>query len=189
MENLEDRNLLSVMADVPVAAQHTLSSGPITIDPIVQGAKLNNSAGPKYDTQTTVVSVSPTGPVFGELMKFEAKINCSGSSSALSGNITFKDTVNGEITSTITTAVNGPPGVIVFVYDRWLPAGSNSITAQYNGDATHNPSPPSSAYPVTVKQASTTTVIASQNLSSGQPIILTATVSPVAPGAGRPRAP
>ena len=123
MENLEDRNLLSVMADVPVAAQHTLSSGPITIDPIVQGAKLNNSAGPKYDTQTTVVSVSPTGPVFGELMKFEAKINCSGSSSALSGNITFKDTVNGEITSTITTAVNGPPGVIVFVYDRWLPSG------------------------------------------------------------------
>ena len=65
--------------------------------------------------------------------------------------------------------------------------GSDSITAQYEGDTNFAPST-SPATTVTVSQASTSTTLEPSvtSLVSGQEMTLTATVAAVSPGAGTP---
>src|SRR5205823_9153493 len=69
-----------------------------------------------------------------------------------------------------------------------LAAGPHTITATYGGDSSFSASPPSDPLTQTVNQASTTTTLASSLSPSvfGQPVTVTATVAPVAPGAGTP---
>jgi hypothetical protein len=67
-----------------------------------------------------------------------------------------------------------------------LPFGVNNITASYVGDANFNGST-SAILSQTVKALTTTSVVSSPNPAVfGQPVTFTATVSPVAPGAGAP---
>src|SRR5205823_2886450 len=69
-----------------------------------------------------------------------------------------------------------------------LGVGTHVIFATYQGDTVFAASPPSVTFTQTVTQAPTTTTLASSANPSvlGQPVTVTATVAPVAPGAGTP---
>ncbi|MGP8006697.1 MAG: beta strand repeat-containing protein, partial [Acidimicrobiales bacterium] len=126
---------------------------------------------------TTTASASPDATVFGQPTTITATVPPGAT-----GTVTFTGpggvnlcppsvTVSGG-TATCTTAV--------------LPVGNDTVAVAYSGDATYGPS--STTTTVDVSRASTTTsVTSSKNPSSaGGTVTYTATVSPVAPGAGTP---
>ncbi len=135
---------------------------------------LTVNAAPITST-STVLSLSPSSAVFGQNVSLTATV----SPSAATGSITFN-----EGTTTLGTAAL-VAGVATLA--KSLPVGAHSITAAYGGDSTR-PASTSSAVTLIVNQASTTTsVVASANsVPQGQPITFTASVQPVAPGAGVP---
>ncbi|MBA6435311.1 Ig-like domain-containing protein [Streptomyces sp. GMR22] len=99
----------------------------------------------------------------------------------------------GTPTGTVTFVVSGGPtltgtlsGGTASVTASGLTVGTHIVTATYNGDANFTPSTGTTA--VVVIQASTTTSVTSAPDPStlGQPVTFTATVTPVAPGAGVP---
>jgi hypothetical protein len=113
---------------------------------------------------TTVVSGAPSPSTYGQAVTFTATV------SAGSGSVQFQ--VDGADSGVPVGLVNG-------VAQRSLAnlsAGSHTIVAIYGGDATHLGST-SSSVTQTVAVASTTTTLATTG---------TATVAPVAPGAGVP---
>jgi len=121
---------------------------------------------------TTTVTSSLNPSAFGQQVTFSATVNPP---SGATGTVTFMDGA-----STLgTTALNGS-GVATFSTST-LAVGPHSITAQYNGDATHTGS---TSLPLsqTVNKATTTITLASDDnpAKTGQPVTFTATVSPSA---------
>jgi hypothetical protein len=128
------------------------------------------------------ISSSPNPSIFGQSVTFTATVSAGGTGAGTpTGTVTFKDGTNtlgaGALSSglaTLTTSV--------------LLAGSHTnVTAAYGGDGNFATST-SSSFTHTVNQAGTTTSLASSANPSvfGQPVIFTATLSAVAPGAGTP---
>jgi len=119
---------------------------------------------------TTTVTSSLNPSAFGQQVTFSATVNPP---SGATGTVTFMD---GALTLG-TTALNGS-GVATFSTST-LAVGPHSITAQYNGDATHTGS---TSLPLsqTVNKATTTITLASDDnpAKTGQPVTFTATVSP-----------
>jgi hypothetical protein len=94
--------------------------------------------------------------------------------------VTFKDGATVLGTSTLSA------GTATFTTST-LAAGTHAITAAYGGSTNYNGST-SSVLTQTVKKATTSTaVVSSKNPSvTGQSVTFTATVTPLAPGAGTP---
>jgi hypothetical protein len=138
-------------------------------------ASLTQTVGPT----TTAVTASPSTAVFGQPVTLTATVTATNGGTP-TGTVTFKSgntvlgtgTLSGG-TASLTTAA--------------LPVGTDSITAVYGGDANYAGST-SAAFSESVKKASTTTALASSANPStvGQTVTFTATLSPVAPGAGTP---
>jgi uncharacterized delta-60 repeat protein len=131
---------------------------------------------------TTVVTSSANPSVFGQLVIFSATVNpVAPGAGTPGGTVTFMDGA-----STLgTSEVNGS-GVANFGADGLTP-GSHSITAVYGGDSDFTGST-SPALSQVVNKASTTTMLASavNPTRYGQLVTFSATVNPVAPGAGTP---
>ena len=130
-------------------------------------------------TTTLAASVNPS--VFGQQVSFTATVSPVGSSSPTpTGVVTFSDGATTLGTATISS------GTAIFITSS-LTVGSHSITAAYGGDSNFAPS---TSIPLTqvVSQAGTATTVSASPSSSlfGQPVILTANVGVVAPGAGTP---
>src|SRR6202008_421471 len=142
----------------------------------------NPQAVNKADTATTVTSsVNPS--VFGQSVTFTATVSAvaPGAGTPI-GTVTFLDGGSPIGTGTLS-------GGIATFSTSALAAGSHTITTSYGGDGNFNGSTGSlTGNPQVVnKTNSTTTVTSSQNPSIfGQSVAFTATVSPVAPGAGTP---
>jgi len=135
---------------------------------------------------TTAVTSNANSSVFGQPVTFTATVSTAGSGTP-TGNVQFFDgatpiggavALNGSGVATVTTSS--------------LSVGNHTITAQYAGASdvctgTFNSSSGNlNSNPQIVNKASTTTnVISSTNpVGTGQSVIFTATVSPIAPGAG-----
>ena len=124
---------------------------------------------------TTTVTSSLNPSAYGQQVTFSATVTPSPGAG---GAVMFMDGGLLLWTSTLDAS-----GVATFSIST-LAAGSHSITAQYNGDATHTGST-SSALSQTVNKAATTITLASNDNPSktGQPVTFTATISPsAAPG-------
>jgi hypothetical protein len=130
---------------------------------------------PKYKL-TDVSSLNPA-PV-NQPVTFTATLAAIGKGAVPTGTVTFED--GGTVLQTV-TVVNGQAS-----YTTSFPAVANHfITAAYSGDGTYAPG--STTLVESVLYGSTTAVVSSPNPSVfGQPVTLTATVSPVAPGSGTP---
>ena len=129
----------------------------------------------------TTVSASANPSVFGQPVNFTATVSPGGPSALTpTGTVTFSD--QGTIVGTATLS----SGTAIF-NTASLAVGTHSITAAYAGDSNFAPST-SIALTQVVSQAGTTiTVSASPSPSIlGQPVMLTANVGPLAPGAGTP---
>lgn len=155
----------------------------VDIDDIGMGAGGIASTNQASTTTTLAGPASPT--VFGQSVIFTATVSVVAPGTGNpTGSVTFMDgsktlgsgtlsTENGVTTASLTTST--------------LPAGSHSIIAIYSGDANVAGST-STALSATVNKASTTTTLTpSANAPvAGQTVTLTAIVSAVSPGSGKP---
>ena len=126
-------------------------------------------------TSTTAASASPSTTVFGQGTTITATVPA-----AATGSVVF--TGPGDVTLCTATVSDGTATCDTTV----LPVGTDTVGVAYLGDPTYGPS--STTTSVTVTKAGTTTaVISSINPSvAGGGVTYTASVAPVAPGAGAP---
>ncbi|HEY6968146.1 MAG TPA: Ig-like domain repeat protein [Candidatus Angelobacter sp.] len=158
----------SVTASDTTAGSGNTSTAPLTVV--------------KADTSTTVTSsVNPS--VFGQSVTFTATVSAVAPGAGTpTGTVTFLDGGSPIGTGTLSG------GIATFATSA-LAAGNHTITTNYGGDVNFNGSTGSlTGNPQVVNKANTaTTVTSSVNPSVfGQSVTFTATVSPVAPGAGTP---
>ncbi|WP_330347892.1 Ig-like domain repeat protein [Streptomyces sp. NBC_00582] len=126
----------------------------------------------------TLVSSSPDPSVVGQPVTLTATVIPIGAGSP-TGTVTF--VVSGG--PTVTAPVVG--GTATATVNN-LSVGNHTVTATYSGD-THFTSSTGSTVQVVIQASTTTTVTSSPDPSTfGQTVNITATVAPVAPGAGTP---
>jgi Bacterial Ig-like domain (group 3) len=132
---------------------------------------------PASTTTTLVPSVSQA--TFGQSVAFKATV--TDGTSTPTGTVTFKD--GSAVLATMTLDASGTATYT----SSALTVGAHSLVATFNGSSSYSPSP-SSKLAISVAQAATTTALAGSTSSpaAGQLVTLTATIAPVAPGAGAP---
>lgn len=146
-----------------------------TSDPITQ--TVNKAA-----TTTSLLSNAPNS-VFGQPVTFTASVSVTApGAGAPSGTIVFKDGASVIGTQPVSSAT----GEQASITTTGLAVAQHAITATYSGDGSFLTS--SSSVVQKVTRALTSTVVASSAnpAQNGQAVQFTATVSPVAPGAGSP---
>lgn len=147
-----------------------------------------SSASPLTETVTqsssaSVALASSANPaVYGQASTITATVTPGGGS----GQPTPTGTVTFSVDGTAGSPVTLSGGTVSYALPVLTP-GAHNVTAAYSGDATY---PAASSNPLTqsVNQAATTTTLASSANPSaiGAPVTFTASVAPVAPGAGSP---
>jgi hypothetical protein len=133
-------------------------------------------------TATPAIVASPTSVVFGQTVTFTTTVTPVAPATVTpTGLVDLYDTNTGAFVEV--TLSNGSA-----TYTTTLPVGPHSVYAAYRGDVNYGFYPSYTPANVTVAKANTTTkVITSQpSTTLGQPVTLTASVAPVAPGAGTP---
>jgi hypothetical protein len=136
----------------------------------------------KASTKTTLTSSSPTA-VFGQPVTFTAVVSVlAPGAGSPSGTIVFKDgsTVIG------TQPVSSSTGEQASITVSNLSVAQHAISAVYSGDDDFNGSTGNVSQTVTRAQTSTVIASSANPAASGQGVQFTATVTPVAPGAGNP---
>ncbi|WP_336053081.1 Ig-like domain repeat protein [Streptomyces sp. CA2R101] len=150
----------------------------------------NYTASSGTDTQsvskaatTTAVVSSPDPTVAGQPTTLTATVaSVAPGAGTPTGTVTFDF---GDGTSPVTAALSGGTATVAHTYTG-TSGSPYTLTGTYNGDANYTTS--HGADTQTVGRAATTTSLVSAPDAGvvGQPITLTATVAPVAPGAGTP---
>jgi trimeric autotransporter adhesin len=159
----------SITADYSGDSNFTASTSAAMSVPVTQAAS------------TTILSFSPTSLVTGESVTLTATVSAvSPATGTPTGTVEF---FNGTTSLGTGTLSNG----VATLATTALPAGINSVTAQYEGDSNFQTST-TGVLSVPVNQASTTTTLTAFPVSpiSGQSVTLTATVAAVSPGVGTP---
>ncbi len=155
------------------------------VNTTLTGWSLTFTLAPAATTTSVTSNANPS--VFGQPVTFTATVSTAGLGTP-TGNVQFFD---GATPIGSPTALNGS-GVAALTLSN-LTVGNHTITAQYAGatgacTGTFNSSTGSlTGNPQVVNQASTTTGLTSNQtnpVGTGVPVTFTATVSPVAPGAG-----
>ena len=134
------------------------------------------------DVPTVTVNVSPNPNVIGQPVAATATVTATAPGSGTpSGTITFLDGLTNLGTANL---VNGQASFTI----SQLTSGLHSIMATYAGDGSFSQN--SGTAGITVNKASTITSLSSSANPSNfnQAVTFTATVSPMAPGAGTPTA-
>jgi hypothetical protein len=164
----------------------TLAGGTHAITAVYSGATgfaPSTSSGtdeivnPASTTTALVASANPA--TFGQSVSFTATVTAS--TGTPTGTVTFKD--GSTVLATLTL---GASGTATYTSSA-LTVGAHSLVATFNGSSSYTSSP-SSSLAFAVAQATTTTALAGSTSSpaAGQLVTLTATIAPVAPGAGAP---
>src|SRR5581483_2919589 len=131
---------------------------------------------------TTALTSAPNPSVFGQAVLFTATVTAVAPATGTpTGTVSFM-----EGATTLGMGALDGNGQATFTTSA-LAVGPHTITAVYSSDETFATST-SPAITQTVNPASTTTALMSAPNPSefGQPVLFTATVTPVAPGAGFP---
>lgn len=179
---------LDPSSNIYVTGDTASANFPVTSNPLQSTYGGNNdafvaklSAASTSAATTTNVAASRNPSVFGQQVSFTVTVSPSSPSSLTpSGSVTINDG------STTLGTVALTSGAAIFNTST-LALGSHSITASYSGDSNFAAS---ASTPLTqfVNQGTTTaSVSASPNPGIvGQPVTLTATITPVAPAIGTP---
>lgn len=136
----------------------------------------------KASTSTSLVS-SASPSVFGQPVTFTASVavNAPGAG-APAGTIVFKDGTTVIGTEPVGPGTGGEASITV----SDLAVGQHAISATYSGDASFNGSAGNAPQQVTRAQTTVTLESSANPAQNGEGIQYTATVAPVAPGAGVP---
>ncbi|HET9423408.1 MAG TPA: Ig-like domain repeat protein [Nocardioides sp.] len=136
----------------------------------------------KAATKTTVTT-SGSPSVFGQPVTFTASVSVQAPGAGdPSGTITFTDGSTVIDTQPVSSATGGQASITV----SNLSVAQHAITAAYDGDDSFQGSNGSVTQKVNRAQTSTVVTSSANPSQSGQAITFTATISPVAPGAGDP---
>ena len=142
---------------------------------------LSVSSAHALSSTTTTVTSSQNPSSFGQPVNFTATVTGAGTPT---GTVTFLLSGPGGFLFTDTEPLN-PGGQATSAFAT-PPVGATSVTATYNGDINFSSSSGNISQIVT-PDATTTTLVSSANPSAfGQPVTITATVTPNAPGSGFP---
>ncbi|MBC9726967.1 Ig-like domain repeat protein [Streptomyces sp. TRM68367] len=181
------------LADGVAVVSHTYTTAtgspyPVTAFYTSDNAELSSSVG--YDTQTvnpaptsTAVGSSAEPSLPGEPVTFTATVTPhAAGADAPAGTVSFDF---GDGTARVAAPVEDGTAVITHAYATTV-GSPYTVTAAYDGDADFAGSADTAAH--TVDQASTSVAVASVPDPSvvGEPVAFTATVAPLAPGAGTP---
>src|SRR5882672_3283248 len=130
------------------------------------------------NTETTTVLASSQNPsVFGQAVTFSVSVSSHGATPT--GTVAFLDGATGIGTGTL-----DPSGRATFTISS-LAVGTHSIMASYGGNTNFSASSSSPLSQIVSKDAATVTLNSSANPGVfAQPLVVTATVSAAAPGAG-----
>jgi uncharacterized repeat protein (TIGR01451 family) len=134
---------------------------------------------------TMSVTASPTTPQFGQPVTLTANVSSGAGLSGIAsptGQVTFTMPNPTFFGPPVTLGTGSLSSGAASINVATLPVGTTIVTAQYGGDS--NWTAASRTVSVTVSQAATSTVL-SLAMASGK-VSLTASVGPVAPGAGAP---
>jgi hypothetical protein len=172
-------------AGLAVGSGHTISAsylGDVNYEASASSAASHAVA--KAATSTALGS-SPVPSVFGQSVTLTATVSVTSPGAGTpTGTVEFKDG-SSDITGCASQSVD-LTGVATCTVSS-LAVASHSVTAIYSGD-TNFQSSSSSALSDSVNRASSATLLATStpNVTLGQPLTITATVTVVAPGAGVP---
>ncbi|MCK8438938.1 hypothetical protein G3I77_39995, partial [Streptomyces sp. D2-8] len=165
------------------------ASSPYTVTVAYGGdADFTNSTGTNTHTvnrafTTTSVTSAPDPSVVGEPVTFTATVApLAPGAGTPTGTVTF---TFGDGTTPLTVPLTDGSATATHTYTT-RPGGPAEVTATYDGDLDFIPSTGAALH--TVERASTTTTVVSVPDPSvvGEPVTFTATVAPLAPGAGTP---
>lgn len=132
---------------------------------------------------STALSTSGSPTVFGEPVTFTAAVSVNApGAGAPTGTIVFKDGSTTIGTEPVGPGTGGQASITV----ANLSVGQHAITATYSGDDSFNGSTKNVAQQVTRAQTTVTIASSANPAQNGEGIQYTATVAPVAPGAGMP---
>ncbi|WP_244942927.1 beta strand repeat-containing protein [Streptomyces inhibens] len=173
----------SVTTSALTAGTHTVTAT-YSGDPSFTGSSGTDTQTVTQALTTTSVTTAPDPSVVGQTVSFTATVApVAPGAGTPTGTVTFLAT-DGLTTVTLTGTLSG--GTVTVSTNGLVTAGAYVVTATYGGDANFVGSVGTDTQ--TVGQAATTTsVVSAPDPSvSGEPVTFTATVSPVAPGAGTP---
>jgi hypothetical protein len=131
------------------------------------------------EPNTTVAMATPASGAYGTPVTLSATVTATSNSNTPTGTVTF--TVGATTLGTATLSGSGT-SASGSVQTTFIPTGSNTITASYNGDANYGFSNGTTA--ATISKASTTTglMLSSSTVDAGSTVTFTATVPQ--PGGG-----
>lgn len=163
---------------------HEITARYLSADPnfITSVSPLATQTVNKAATRTVLESSAPTS-VFGQPVTFTATVSVlAPGAGSPSGTVTFTDgnTVLG------TAPVSSATGGIASITTDELSVGQHAVVATYDGDDSFSGSTGSTAQKVQRAQTSTLLTSSANPAQSGESVQFTATISPVAPGAGMP---
>ncbi|MGW3269588.1 beta strand repeat-containing protein, partial [Streptomyces sp. NPDC001056] len=131
---------------------------------------------------TTTVTSSPNPSTYGEQVTFDAVVASVAPGTGIpTGTVTFTSSAGW----TRTVALDGT-GHATFTTSVPLPAGSETVTAVYSGDANFTSSTGTLTQDVGLADTTTTVTSSPNPTRFGQPVTISATVAPVVPGVGVP---
>ena len=139
---------------------------------------------------SAVASASPSPAVVGQNVSLTAVVSTSNTNGvAPTGTVTFVGAGNHQIIGTATLAIVSGQDVAVYTTNT-LAVGGHSILAVYSGDANY-PSTTTAAFSLTINPDATITTLSTATNPAvvGQPVKLTAVVTPAIPGGGVPTGP
>jgi len=136
----------------------------------------------KASTEVALTSSSPTS-VFGQPVTFTASVSVlAPGAGSPAGTIEFRDGTTVIGTEPVSSSTGGQASLTV----SDLTVAQHAITASYSGDDSFNGSAGSTIQRVTRALTSTSVASSANPAQTGQGVQFTATVTPVAPGAGNP---
>jgi len=165
---------------VAALSTSTLAAGTPTITAAYGGStKFAVSSGSilqtvnKAATTSTITGSSPNPSTFGQAVTFTATVTTGAGGGTPGGTVTFM-----KGTASLGKATLASGTATFTTKTTQLPAGTNSITALYGGDANHDGST-SATFTQTVNKATTSTAVTANptTITSGQSVTLTATVT------------
>ncbi|WP_411136645.1 Ig-like domain repeat protein [Streptomyces sp. C10] len=180
------------VVDNKATATHTYTATPGTPRTVTAAYSGDANTAPSTGTEThsvaqaataTTVTSSPDPSVVGQQVTFTATVTpVTPGAGAPSGTVVFDF---GDGTTQVTAPLSGGRATVSHTYTSTT-GSPHTVTATYGGNADFAPS--SGADTQTVNAAGTTTTVTSSPDPSvvGQQVTFTATVTPVAPGAGTP---
>lgn len=169
------------------AGSHTIRltyPNPPAVDPSFPGTTTASAAHTVNVAATTTTLASGLNPsTFGQNVTFTATVAVTAPGGGTpTGTVTFTDTT----TAAVLCANVALTGLSAQCMTAALAAGGHDVQATFSGDASYSGSTSNLVSQVVNQSATTTAMISTGNTVFGQSVTFTATVSPVAPGAGTP---